>query len=113
MGARAKDKDSYDIYSVSGFYGNGPKQASDAFMAAVKENGSTKSTIDALNEIRDSFASETSQGPVAVARFVGSRMPEPTHIKEFKPFLKTFQSETSSLEVEDQRNISQLCVAHS
>ena len=88
MGARAKDKDSYDICSVSGFYWNGPKQASDAFMAAVKENGSTKSTIDALNEIRDSFAPETSQGPVAVARFVGSQDARTDSYQRVQTFLK-------------------------
>ena len=69
---RMKDKDSYDIYSVAGFYGKGPKQASEAFMAAVKEKGSERTVVDALAEINDSFSSPTSQGPSAVARFVGS-----------------------------------------
>jgi hypothetical protein len=69
---RMKDKDSYDIYSVAGFYRQGPKQASAAFMDALKEKGFVGSTADALAEINDSFTSETSQGPVAVARFVGS-----------------------------------------
>jgi hypothetical protein len=67
-----KDKDSYDIYSIAGFCGKGPKQASEAFMAAVREKGSERTVLDALAEINDSFASPTSQGPSAVARFVGS-----------------------------------------
>ena len=69
---RMKDKDSYDIYSIAGFYNRGPKQASEAFMSAVKKNGSDETVAEALAEIRDSFASTTSQGPSAVMRFVGS-----------------------------------------
>jgi len=69
---RMKDKDSYDIYTVAGFYGGGPKQASDAFMKVIKDKGSSKVTLNALREIRDAFASPISQGPTAVARFVGS-----------------------------------------
>lgn len=85
---RLKDKDSYDIYSVAGFYGQGPKQASDAFMAAVKENCPVKSTIGALDEIKDSFASEISQGPVAVARFVGSQDARTDSYQRIQAFLK-------------------------
>ena len=36
------------------------------------------------------------------------KMPEPTLIKEFKLFLKTFQSEPTILEVENQEIISRL-----
>jgi len=69
---RMKDKDSYDIYSVAGFYGKGPKQASEAFMAALNAKGLEKTTIEAVAELRDAFASPTSQGPSAVMRFIGS-----------------------------------------
>jgi len=69
---RMKDKDSYDIYAVAGFYGGGPKEASTAFVNSLKNKGFEKVTQDALGEIRDAFASLTSQGPTAVARFVGS-----------------------------------------
>jgi hypothetical protein len=69
---RLKDKDSYDIYSVAGFYGKGPKQASDAFTVALNERGLEKTTVEAVAEIRDSFASPTSQGPSAIMRFIGS-----------------------------------------
>jgi len=67
-----KDKDSYDIYTVAGFYGGGPKEGSTAFVNALGINGPERVTQDALNEIKDAFALETSQGPTAVARFIGS-----------------------------------------
>lgn len=71
---RMKDKDSYDIYAVAGFHGGGPKQASDTFMKIIRERdkGPSKTTLNALNEIRDAFASPISQGPTAVERFIGS-----------------------------------------
>lgn len=69
---RMKDKDSYDIYSVAGFYGGGPKEASVAFMEAVGDKRPDSVTQKALNEIKDAFASEASQGPTAVGRFIGS-----------------------------------------
>ena len=50
---RLKDKDSYDIYSVAGFYGKGPKQATEGFMAALKEKGLEKTTVDAVAELKD------------------------------------------------------------
>jgi hypothetical protein len=85
---RMKDKDSYDIYSLAGFYGKGPKQASDAFMAAVKEKGSERTIRDAQAEINDSFASLTSQGPSAVARFVGSEDARTDSYQRVSTFLK-------------------------
>jgi hypothetical protein len=69
---RMKDKDSYDIYAVAGFHGGGPKEASAAFTNALGSIGPGRVTLEALNEIKDAFASETSQGPTAVARFIGS-----------------------------------------
>jgi len=69
---RMKDKDSYDIYAITGFYGGGPRQASETFMNTIQRKGMSKTTSNALDEIKDAFASPTSQGPTAVARFVGS-----------------------------------------
>jgi hypothetical protein len=69
---RMKDKDSYDIYAVAGFYGGGPKAASAAFLNSLSSRGCEKVIRDALREIRDAFSSEISQGPMAVARFMGS-----------------------------------------
>jgi len=68
---RMKDKDSYDIYAVAGFYGGGPKKASRAFVKIRTEKGLEKVTLDSLKEIREVFKSPTAQGPTAVARFIG------------------------------------------
>jgi len=69
---RMKDKDSYDVYAVAGFYGGGPQKASTQFAASLKGKEFEKVTRNALGEIKDAFASVTSQGPTAVARFIGS-----------------------------------------
>jgi len=68
---RMKDKDSYDIYAVAGFYGGGPKEACHAFMMKT-EKSLEKPTLDGVREIREAFVSLTAQGPTAVARFIGS-----------------------------------------
>jgi hypothetical protein len=85
---RMKDKDSYDIYALAGFYGKGPKQASDAFMSAVKEKGSERIVTQALDEIKDAFASLTSQGPSAVARFIGSEDARNDSLQRVGTFLR-------------------------
>jgi len=85
---RMKDKDSYDVYSVAGFYGKGPEQASEAFMAALKERGLEKTTVDALAELKDAFASPTSQGPSAVMRFIGSEDARNDSYQRVSAFLK-------------------------
>lgn len=85
---RMKDKDSYDIYAVSGFCGGGPKQASDAFMNAVREKNLGKVTLNALDEIKDAFASRTSYGPSAVARFIGSEDARIDSYMRIKTFLQ-------------------------
>lgn len=85
---RMKDKDSYDIYAVAGFYGGGPKQASTAFMDSLQGRETKKATQDALSEIRDAFASLTSQGPIAVARFIGSEDVRNDSYQRVKAFLE-------------------------
>jgi len=85
---RMKDKDSYDIYSVAGFYGKGPNQASEAFMAALNERGLEKTTVDAVAELKDAFASPTSQGPSAVMRFIGSEDARNDSYQRVNAFLK-------------------------
>ena len=70
---RMKDKDSYDIYAVAGFHKGGPRESSAEFMRSIKSMGQAeKVVLDGLQEIRNAFASTTSQGPAAVARFIGS-----------------------------------------
>lgn len=85
---RMKDKDSYDIYAVAGFYGGGPKKASSVFMDSLKGKGFEKVTRGALSEIRDVFASLTSQGPTAVARFIGSEDARNDSYQRVKVFLE-------------------------
>jgi hypothetical protein len=85
---RMKDKDSYDIYAVAGFYGGGPKRASEAFMKDMREEMPSKITVAALDEIKDVFASPTSQGPTAVARFVGLEDAKTDSHQRIKTFLK-------------------------
>jgi len=85
---RMKDKDSYDVYSVAGFYGKGPKQASNAFMNSVKEKGSERTVAEALDEIKDAFASLASQGPSAVARFTGSEDARNDSLQRVGTFLR-------------------------
>ena len=85
---RMKDKDSYDIYGVAGFYGKGPNQASEAFMDALNERGLEKTTVDAVAELKDAFASPTSQGPSAVMRFIGSEDARNDSYQRVNAFLK-------------------------
>ena len=85
---RMKEKDSYDVYAVAGFYGGGPKQASNAFMNIIKEKGLCKATQNALNEVKDAFASPMSQGPSAVVRFIGTEDARNDSYQRIKTFLQ-------------------------
>lgn len=85
---RMKDKDSYDIYSVAGFYRGGPKEASAAFMEAVRDKRPEGVTQKALNEIKDAFASVVSQGPTAVERFIGSEAARIESYQRISTFLQ-------------------------
>jgi hypothetical protein len=85
---RMKDKDSYDIYAVAGFYGGGPKSAATAFLASLKKGEQRKVIQDALKEIRDAFSSESAQGPMAVARFMESEDARFDSYRRLKIFLE-------------------------
>jgi len=85
---RMKDKDSYDIYAVAGFYGGGPKSAASAFLASLNKGGQEKVIQDALTEIRDAFSSESAQGPMAVARFMESEDARFDSYRRLKIFLE-------------------------
>jgi len=86
---RMKDKDSYDIYAVAGFYNGGPKQASKAFTETIKvKNGPEKVTENSLEEIKDAFASTTAQGPAAIARFIGTEDARTDSYQRIKTFLE-------------------------
>lgn len=85
---RMKDKDSYDIYAVAGFYGGEPQNASTQFVDSLKGKGFEKVTQDALGEIRDAFASLTSQGPTAVGRFIGTEDARADSYQRIRAFLQ-------------------------
>jgi len=86
---RMKDKDSYDIYAVAGFYDGGPKQASRAFTSEIeRKKGPEKVTLKSLSEIREAFASPTAQGPSAVVRFTASEDMRIDSHQRIKAFLE-------------------------
>jgi hypothetical protein len=90
---RMKDKDSYDIYAVAGFYNGDPKQASKAFIKRIKaKKGPEKVTSYSLEEIKNAFASATSQGPTAVARFIGTEDARIDSYQRIKAFLESINS---------------------
>ena len=84
---RLKDKDSYDIYSVAGFCGGGPRQASDTFMNEVRDAGLEETVVESYHEIKDSFSTRTSQGPSAVSRFIGSEDAREDSYQRVREFL--------------------------
>lgn len=86
---RMKDKDSYDVYAVAGFYDGGPKQASRAFMGEIeRKKGPEEVTLRSLNEIREAFASPTAQGPSAAVRFTASEDVRIDSHQRIKAFLE-------------------------
>ena len=87
---RMKDKDSYDIYAVTGFHNGGPKKASKAFAEKAK-GGLRAATLSSLEEIRRAFASNTAQGPAAVARFIGTEDARIDSYQRANAFLKNLE----------------------
>ncbi|MDG6939880.1 MAG: hypothetical protein JRN39_05725 [Nitrososphaerota archaeon] len=72
--SRLKDKDSYDIYALAGFYGGSPERASDEFKRIISSSGQSKNAVmeEAVGNIRNGFSFPTRYGCFAVARFMGS-----------------------------------------
>jgi hypothetical protein len=66
MKGRFKEKDPYDVYAVVTCYKNGPHDVAKEF------KGHTTHPIvrEALENIQEQFASEVSEGPYSVARFM-------------------------------------------
>lgn len=73
---RLIDKDSYDIYAITGFYGGDPTKASEAYINQIKKAKLTakeKSIIQlSLNRIHQTFKTIDSYGISAVSRFIGA-----------------------------------------
>ena len=93
---RMKDKDSYDIYAVAGYHEGNPSQAARAFSETVgREGGIESATTEAFREIKRAFASTTSQGPAAVARFTGNENDRVDSHQRLKVFLEILNQEYS------------------
>jgi len=73
---RLVDKDSYDIYAISGFYGGNPNEASGSYANRVKEAKPTAKERGiiklSMRRINQAFRSGDSYGIFAVSRFVGA-----------------------------------------
>jgi hypothetical protein len=73
---RLADKDSYDIYTISGFHGGGPTKASEIYLDHIKKaqlSTKEKGTIQlSLRRINQAFRTIDSYGVLAASRFVGT-----------------------------------------
>jgi len=94
---RLIDKDSYDIYTVSGFYGGNPHKASESYVDRVKKVKLTAKERDviqsSIRRISQAFRAIDSYGVFAVFRFVGADISADvymrinTFLKNVSPFL--------------------------
>jgi hypothetical protein len=73
---RLNDKDSYDIYAITGHYGGDPAKASKAYTDHIRKTNLTtneQNTIRlSLNRINQAFRTLDSYGVHSVSRFVGA-----------------------------------------
>jgi len=67
---RLKDKDSYDIYCVAGFYGGSPLNAAKQFDQLIGGDVNNPVVLGALRNIKYAFGSPSRYGCVSVARFM-------------------------------------------
>lgn len=92
---RLIDKDSYDIYTISGFYGGDPTKASENYLNRLKEEKLTTRernvTQLSMNRISQAFRTIDSYGVFAVSRFVGANISSDVHLRT-STFLKNIGS---------------------
>ena len=92
---RLIDKDSYDIYAISGFYGGNPNKASESYANHVKKAKLTvreKSIIQfSMSRINQAFRSIDSYGVLAVSRFAGTNVDSDVYLR-VSTFLKNVSS---------------------
>ena len=92
---RLIDKDSYDIYAISGFYGGDPTKASENYLNRFKEEKLTtreRNVIQlSMNRISQAFRTIDSYGVFAVSRFVGANISSDVHLRT-STFLKSIGS---------------------
>jgi hypothetical protein len=82
---RLNDKDSYDIYAITGYCGGDPLKASKAYMNHITKTNLTtneKGTIQlSLSRINQAFKTLDSYGVHSVARFIGADVKTDAHIR--------------------------------
>ncbi len=92
---RLVDKDSYNIYAISGFYGGNPAKASETYLNRLKEAKLTireKTVIQlSMRRINQAFRSIDSYGIFAVSRFVGTNISSDVYLR-INTFLKNISS---------------------
>ncbi|MGB9778589.1 MAG: hypothetical protein ACPLW8_04210 [Candidatus Bathyarchaeales archaeon] len=75
---RLNDKDSYDIYAITGYYKGNPIEASKAYIEYIRKANLTteeRATIRlSLNRINQAFKTVDSYGVHSVSRFVGTNV---------------------------------------
>lgn len=95
---RLNDKDSYDIYAITGHYGGNPLEASKAYTELIrKTNLTTKenATIHlSLNRINQAFKTIDSYGVQSVSRFVGTDINADVHTRT-NTFMKSIMQTLS------------------
>jgi len=88
---RLIDKDSYDIYAISGFCGGNPTKASEIYLNYIKKSrlsAKEKSAIKlSLRRINQAFRSVDSYGVFAVSRFVEANISSDVYMRT-NTFLK-------------------------
>jgi len=94
---RLVDKDSYDIYAITGFYRGNPNEASENYAELVKTAKSTakeKETMKlSMSSINQAFRSVDSYGIYAVSRFVGANINADVYLR-VSTFLKNVRPES-------------------
>jgi len=94
---RLVDKDSYDIYAISGFYGGNPTKASENYLNRLKEAKLTtreRNVIQhSMGRINQAFRSLDSYGVLAVSRFFGANINSDVYLRT-----STFLKNTGSFE---------------
>jgi len=92
---RLIDKDSYDIYAISGFYGGNPEKASETYMNRLKEAKLTtreRNVIQpSISRINQAFRTIDSYGVFAVSRFYGADISSDVYLRT-STFLKNISS---------------------
>jgi len=93
---RLVDKDSYDIYAISGFHGGSPAKASEIYLDHVRKarlSTKEKSIIQlSRSRINQAFRTINSYGVLAASRFVGTDISTDVYMRT-----NTFLQEISQL----------------